>query len=321
MIAILPARKVDITGGIALHVGHGNITATPGQAQDIFTRAEWSKGGRTIFALPSRNLQGKSNIILSVDEFPNQFTNREALDLIITEYGIASMTGRTVRERAQAIIDIAHPEDRAALVSQAKAARILYADQIYLSEAGAFYPEKITTAHTFKGEVTVTFRAIKPSDEEEMRRLFYRFSDQTVYYRYFSPIKAMPHTKMQEYVNVDYRRAMSIVGVVKEDGIERIIAEGRYVRHQDRPLYADMAFVVEERYQGRGIASFLLDLLIQVAREQGIEAFTADVFADNKAMMKVFEKVPYPLRAVMEYGIYNLTIPLMAPGDNSRMED
>ncbi|NPU82854.1 MAG: GNAT family N-acetyltransferase [Syntrophaceae bacterium] len=321
MIAILPARKVDITGGIALHVGRGNITATPGQAQDIFARAEWSKGGRTIFALPSRNLKGKSNIVLSSDEYPNQFTNRESLDLIITEYGIASMTGRTVRERAQAIIDIAHPDDRPELVRQAKESRILYADQIFLSEAGFFYPEKITTTHTFKGDLTVRFRAIKPSDEEEMRRLFYRFSDMTVYYRYFSPIKAMPHTKMQEYVNVDYRRAMSIVGVVEENGMERIIAEGRYVRHRDRPLYADMAFVVEERYQGRGIASCLLETLIQVARDQGIEAFTADVFADNKAMMKVFEKVPYPLRAVMEYGIYNLTIPLTDPEDGTRPKD
>jgi acyl-CoA hydrolase/RimJ/RimL family protein N-acetyltransferase len=308
MVAILPARKIDLTGGIALPVGQGSVTPGPGHAQEFFAGAEHSKGGRTIFALPSRNLQGQGNILLSVDEYPNQFTNQESLDLIITEYGIASMTGRTIRERAQALIDIAHPADRADLFRQAKAANILYSDQIYSVESGHLYPDKIACTHTFKGDLTIRFRAIKPSDEEEMRRLFYRFSDKSVYYRYFSPIKVMPHVKMQEYVNVDYRRCMSIVGLVDESGIERIIAEGRYVRLQDRP-FADTAFVVDEKYQGQGIATFLLDTLISFAREQGIKGFTADVLADNKAMIRIYEKSRYPIQAVVEFGVYHLTVP------------
>ena len=96
------------------------MTPGPGQAQDFFAGAEHSRGGRTVFALPSRNLNGQSNILLSVEDFPNQFTNRESLDLIITEYGIASMIGRTVRERAQALIDIAHPDHRAGLIARRK---------------------------------------------------------------------------------------------------------------------------------------------------------------------------------------------------------
>ena len=83
---------------------------------------------------------------------------------------------------------------------------------------------EISMRHTFRGGLSVRFRAIKPSDEEEMRRLFYRFSDQSVYYRYFAPIKTMPHAKMQAYVNVDFGRIMSIVGLAGEPGQERIIA-------------------------------------------------------------------------------------------------
>jgi acyl-CoA hydrolase/GNAT superfamily N-acetyltransferase len=316
MIAILPARKVDLTGGVALHIGKGNVTPGPGQAQEFFAVAERSPGGRTIFALPSRNLKGQANILLAVEDFPNQFNNRESLDLIITEYGIASMIGRSVRERAQALIDIAHPDDREELIRQAKSARILYADQIYLKDSGCLYPDHLATTHVFKGDLAVRFRAIKPSDEEEMRRLFYRFSDNSVYYRYFSAIKSMPHRKMQEYVNVDYQRIMSIVGTIEENGTERIIAEGRYARHHDRP-FADVAFVVDENFQGRGIASFLFETLIRVAREKGIEGFTADVLADNKAMLKVFEKAPFPIRAVMEFGIYNLNIPFQDGGNTS----
>ncbi len=308
MIAILPARKIDLTGGIALPVGRGNVTPGPGQAQEFFAGAEHSRGGRTIFALPSRNLQGEPNIRISVDDLPNQFTNRESLDLIITEYGIASMIGRTVRERAQALIDIAHPADRAALVQRAKMANILYADQIYLEESGHLYPDGLARTRTFKEGLTVHFRPIKPSDEEEMRRLFYRFSDKAVFYRYFVPIKVMPHAKMQEYVNVDYRCRMSIVGFIEEGGIERIIAEGRYALLKDRP-FADTAFVVDEDYQGTGIASYLLTMLIEFARDQGIKGFTADVLADNKAMIKVYEKSGYPIKAVVEFGVYHLTIP------------
>jgi GNAT superfamily N-acetyltransferase len=290
------------------------VTAGAGAVAELFAGAAFSRGGRTIFALPSRNLKGQSNILLSVEDFPNQFTNRESLDLIITEYGIASMIGRTVRERAQALIDIAHPDHRAGLIDEAKKANILYADQMYLSDSGSLYPDTIANAHTFDGGLRVLFRAIKPSDEEEMRKLFYRFSDTAVYYRYFSPIKTMPHHKMQEYVNVDYLRIMSIVGTVDQSGTQKIIAEGRYVRHRDRP-FADVAFVVDENFQGLGIASFLFEMLIRVAREQGIEGFTADVIADNKQMLKVFEKAPFPIRAVMEYGIYNLTIPIADTGE------
>ena len=307
MIAILPARKIDLTGGVALPVGKGNVTPGPGQAQEFFAGAEHSRGGRTIFSLPSRNLRGESNILISVEDFPNQFTNRESLDLIITEYGIATMTGRTIRERALALIDIAHPDDRIELVRKAKSVNLLYPDQIYLDESGHLYPDKIACTRTFKDGVTVHFRAIKPSDEGEMRRLFYRFSDKAVFYRYFTPIKVMPHTKMQEYVNVDYRNCMSVVGIIEEGGIERIISEGRFVLNQDRQ-FADTAFIVDEKYHGRGIASFLLSMLLNLAREQGIKGFTADVLADNKAMLKVYEKSCYPIKALVEYGVYHITI-------------
>jgi len=302
---VIPARKVDLTGNIALQIGRGNVTGSPGQAQEFFAGAEYSPGERTIIALPSRNLRGEANILVSVAEFPNQFTNRESLDLIVTDYGVASLAGRTIRERAQALIDIAHPDDRAGLVQEAKQANILYADQIYLEEAAALYPEYLTVVHTFQDGLRIRFRAIKPSDEEEMRRLFYRFSDRAVYYRYFSPIQTMPHEEMQEYVNVDYRRVMSIVGTVEEAGMERIVAEGRYTRWREN-TYPNTAFVVDERYQGRGIATLLLELLIRTARDQGLGGFSAAILADNKAMLRVFEKTGRPLQAAMIAGVYHL---------------
>jgi len=312
MVAIFPARKVDLTGDIALHTGRGNVTAGPGNVQELFWGASLSKNGRTIFALPSRNRGGQPNILMSVGEYPFQFTNRESMDLVVTEYGVAFLMGKTLRERALSLIEIAHPEDRAQLVRQAKEAKMIYADQIYFADSGALYPEKIAFSHQFKEGFTLRFRAIKPSDEEEMRRLFYRFSDQSVYYRYFSPIKTMPHKKMQEYVNVDYRQTMSIVAILDDAGVEKILGEARYVRSQ-LDAFADTAFIVDEHYQGRGISTYLLNLLIKTAREEGIPGFKADVLENNRAMLKVYEKAPFPVQTVLSSGVYKITIPFNNP--------
>jgi acyl-CoA hydrolase/GNAT superfamily N-acetyltransferase len=306
-VAVLPARKVDLSGRIALHFGKGNVAAGPGEAMDFVNGAENSPGGLTIFALPSRNRKGWANVRISIEEYPNQLSLRESVDMVVTEYGVANLRGRTLRERAQALIDIAHPDDRAELVRQAKEKRILYEDQIYLAECARLYPADIAAKQTFKGGIEVRFRAIKPSDEEEMRHLFYRFSDEAVYYRYFSSVKTMPHARMQEYVNVDCNRAMSIVGLVGATGEEHIIAEARYIKDQRRP-YADVAFVVDEKYQGLGIATVLYNMLIRVAKERGIRGFTADVLASNKSMMKVFEKGGLPVKAKLEQGAFELTV-------------
>ena len=310
-VVVIPARKVDLSGRIALHIGKGNVVAGPGEVMDFFNGAELSPGGLTVFALPSRNRKGESNIQISVEDYPNQFTLRESVDLVVTEYGVANLRGRTIRERAQALIDVAHPEHRSGLVDQAKEEKILYGDQIFLAESAFLCPDDISMRQTFQGGVEVLFRAIRPSDEEGMRRLFYRFSDDAVYYRYFSPIRAMPHVRMQEYVNVDCNRIVSIVGLSGEPGEEKIIAEARFVRDQMRP-HAEIAFVVDEAYQGLGIGGFLYGLLAKTAKERGIKALTAEILASNKGMMRVLEKGELPVRARLEQGVFAVTIPLDA---------
>ncbi len=307
-VAIVNIRKIDLTGGISLHVGKGNVTTDSAEVIDFVNGAEISYGGYSIFALPSRNLKGEANIRLSLDDIPNQMNIRESLDLVVTEYGVANLNGRTMRERALALIEIAHPEDRAKLIEEAKLQKIIYNDQIFIELNAHLYPTEVHCTHTFKNGVSIRFRAIRPSDEEEMRRLFYRFSDESVYYRYFTPLKTMPHSKMQEYVNVDYGKVMSIVGLVGDTGKGHIVAEARYVKDPKRP-YGDVAFVVDEEYQGLGIATFLYKQLIRLAKERGLQGFTADVLPANKEMMRVFEKGGAEVKATLEYGVYRLSIP------------
>lgn len=307
-VAIISARRVDITGKIALHAGPGSVASGPGEVIAFLTGAQVSKGGYTIFGLPSRNDRGAANITVSIEGVENRIDFRDAVDYVVTEYGVASLTGLTLRERAQALIEIAHPDDRAGLIASAKKRHILYRDQIYLPESGRRYPSHIHECHRFKGGVEIRFRPIRPSDEEEMRRLFYRFSDEAVYYRYFSTLKAMPHNRMQTYVNVDWNNVMSIVGVAGRPGQGAIVAEARYLLGADRQ-WAEVAFVVDEPYQGIGICTYVFDLLVRLARERGIKGFWADVLSSNTAMMKVFYKSGLPVLMETESGVHHVTIP------------
>ena len=307
-ITIIASRKIDLYGRVGLYVGKGNVATGPSEVLDFFNGAELSENGRSIFALTSRDLKGEPNILPSIADWPNQFSMTESVRTVVTEHGVAYLEGRTVRERAQALIEVAHPDDRAKLVDEAKKRKIVYPDQIFLAESARLYPMEISDTLTFKGDVRIRFRAIKPSDEEGMRHLFYRFSDESSYYRYFHSVRTMPHAKMQEYVNVDWSRDLSIVGLVGEEGEGRIIAEGRYLSIPGS-LLAELVFVVDENFQSFGIATYLYGMLIRLAKERGLKGFMADVLFDNLAMMKVFHKGELPVRVNLESGVYHLTMP------------
>ena len=307
-VTIVAAKKVDLYGRIGLHTGKGIIAGGPAEIMDFLRGTELSEGGRSIFALTSRDPAGRSNILLSIAHHPNQFSRFESVGAVVTEYGVAYLEGRTVRERAQALIDIAHPDDRAGLVRKAKDKKNLYGDQIFLEGSARLYPVDISAAFSTGSGCEIRIRAIRPSDEEGMRHLFYRFSDEAVYSRYFHSVSSMPHAKMQEYVNVDWNQVMSIVGLIGEEGKGRIMAEARYIKIPGSPL-AEVVFIVDEKYQRAGIATMMYEMLVRLARGRGVKGFVAEVLFSNIGMMKVFKKGQLPVKARLESGVYHLEIP------------
>ena len=302
------ARKVDLLGRMAFSMRKSSITSGPGKAADLFTGADISKGGRTVIGLTSRNKQGAPNIVVMLRNLRNQFHMRESIDAVVTEYGIANLKWRTIRERAQALIDIAHPDDRQKLMEEAKEKKLLFEDQIFLADSARLFPMEVATEHEMANGQLVRFRPIKPSDEEAMRRFFYRFSKESVYSRFFFPISAMPHDKMQAYVNIDYQDEMSVVALINEPGQEIIIAEARFAR-DETDNFGDLGFFVDEKYQGIGLAQYLYSMLIRLAKERGLKGFTAEVLQDNTGMIKVFEKGGLPVEALLKEGVYRLRIP------------
>jgi GNAT superfamily N-acetyltransferase len=127
-----------------------------------------------------------------------------------------------------------------------------------------------------------------------IRDLFYTLSEESVFFRYFSTRRSMPHSNLQQYVNVREEEGLSLVVTIGPREDRKIIAEARYMLSPGDP-YPDAAFMVDENYRGRGIASALLHYLIEIAGERGNIGFRADVLISNRPMMKVFERLPYVL--------------------------
>jgi RimJ/RimL family protein N-acetyltransferase len=280
---------VDITGNaVLLNPGDHFPPGFEGKL-NFSTASTLSRGGKSIVAVKSLDQNGKSNIVIAHNSSENVRSTLGTTRYVVTEYGIANIAGKSIRERTLAIIDIAHPDHRDDLIRQAKENGYIYADQIYVTEYAANYPFSMETVKTFVNNQEIKFRPIKPSDEDMMRRLFYGFSDESKFMRYFTPIRIMPHIKMQPYVNVDYHTVVSIVGTIQHKGRERIISEARYSFDKKRDQY-ELAFVVDDEFQGIGIAKFMLNYLIIIARERKIKALYATVMAKNNRMAKVFEK-------------------------------
>jgi GNAT superfamily N-acetyltransferase len=148
--------------------------------------------------------------------------------------------------------------------------------------------------------INIHIRPVLFTDEREMRRLFYSFSDESRYYRFFGVPTTFPHEKVQEFVSIDYDENLTLIGLVKASSEqERIIAAGRYSLDRSTNT-AEVSFEVHEEYQNKGIATFLLRYLIQIARQRGIKAFTAEVLPNNSTMLRVFHKVVPKLLTSME---------------------
>ncbi len=307
MVSINGAIQVDLTGQVcADSIGEYFYSGIGGQV-DFVRGAARSKGGKPIIVLPSTAKDGTiSRIVAFLDQGAGVVTSRGDVHYVVTEYGIANLHGKNLRERALALISIAHPDFRDDLLDYAKKRNLVHMDQMPLTIHGRFYPEKYEHTVLF-GDVDVFFRPIKPTDEALQRAFFYSLSDRSVYYRFFNIVKAMPHEKIQPYVNIDYQEEMAIVGLLGEPGDYELIAIGRFKTDPADNL-AEIAFVVRDDWQNQGIGSHLMSKLIEIALEFDIDGFKAEILAENKYMMHVMHKCGYPVQSKLDDGIYSMSI-------------
>jgi acyl-CoA hydrolase/RimJ/RimL family protein N-acetyltransferase len=291
MVAINGAIEVDLTGQVcADSVGTRFYSGFGGQV-DFMRGASQSPGGKPIVALPSTLKDEQvSRIVPKLAPGAGVVTNRADVHFVITEYGVADLHGKSVRERALALVQIAHPRFRQWLMREAKALRLVYSDQLEPTAEGPLYPEQWEGWLATRDGTRLFLRPVRPTDEDLLKEFFYALSPESIYMRYAGMRKTLNHEERLRIANVDYESEMTIVAVaVDEGGHERIVGLVTYVVDRERNE-AETALMVADEYQGRGVGASLFRRIADVARTKGLKALVADVLPQNAAMFRVLQK-------------------------------
>jgi GNAT superfamily N-acetyltransferase len=303
MIAVNSALAVDLTGQVASDTLLGRFFSGIGGQVDFIRGAARSRGGKPIIALPSTAQGGKTSRIQAAFEAgAGVVTSRGDVHYVVTEYGIADLWGRNVRQRALALIEIAHPDFRSELLDAAKARHYVFPDQV---APRAPYPWEEESVEALRDGPQIRVRPARLSDEEALQDLLYRLSDESTYQRFLAFERSHPHEEMLRLVDVDYEKNMALV--VTPIDSEEIIALCRYDVDPATRL-ADMAFVVLDAWQRRGIGTLLMKRMSQIARGRGIAGFSADVLATNALMLRVFRESGLEVTTELERGVQHLTL-------------
>jgi len=163
-----------------------------------------------------------------------------------------------------------------------------------------------------RGGLAVVIRAVRPDDRASIARAFANLERETIYTRYFGHKSELTPRELGAIDTMDFVRDVMLVLTTTIEGGEIVIASARYIAYADGQgaLAAEIAFTVEEDYQGRGIASRLLHHLTTIALGNGVGRFEADVLPENKAMLAVFERSGLSLRRRVEGGVIHVDLAL-----------
>ncbi|HWR68465.1 MAG TPA: GNAT family N-acetyltransferase [Desulfomonilia bacterium] len=309
MVSINSALTVDLTGQVCSDsLGFLFYSGIGGQV-DFVRGSSMSRRGKSIMVLPSATDDGEKSRIVPY-HYPGSgvVVTRGDIHYVVTEYGIAYVHGKSIRDRAMALINIAHPKFRDELLEAAKNQGYVYKDQIL---PAVLYPKEYETYWEDTKGKEVFFRPVKSTDERAIQEMIYALPEQDIYTRFFQNLKSFSHRIAMPLAAIDYNDKMAIAAVTgreEPESREEIVAVGHYIR-DPQTNFAEVAFTTHHEWQGRGIGTFLLKYLIRIAKEKNIVGFTADVLARNTPMMKVFTRAGYPLKAHLEYGVYELEIP------------
>jgi len=304
--AINSALEIDLSGqATAESLGKYFFSGIGGQA-DFMRGAMLSQGGKTILAIQSTaEHETVSRIVPFLKEGAGVTLTRGDLHYVVSEYGIAYLHGKNIRERAMDLIAIAHPKFRDWLIEEAKKLNLIYKDQAFIPGKRGEYPEELETNRTTRAGVKIFLRPVRLSDEPLLKHFFYALSSDSMYHRFITTRPAMQHEQLQKYVVIDYTREMVILAIMEEDGNELIAGMGQYFIDEETHT-AEVAFVVRDDHQGEGIGAELIRYLTLLAKRSGLHGFVAEVLMDNKPMLQLFEQMGFIIERRAEAGMYEL---------------
>ena len=295
MTAINTALEIDLTGQATAESLGGKFYSGVGGGAEFMRGAALAPEGKAILALPSVSNDGlSSRIVPQLSPGASATIHRGDVHYVVTEYGIANLRGKSVRERAMSLIAISHPRFRQELLKEARKLTLVYRDQIIRS---AEYPEDLEAWKATRSGLLIFLRPVKITDEPLVKEFFYSLSDKSLYRRFASARRDMPHSRIQDFVAVDYSRDMVILALLIRGERETVIGLAQYSRNRDDRT-AELALVVRDDFQGQGVGTILHSYMTSIAKKKGLVGFTAEVLEGNLPALKLIKKMGFEMVAV-----------------------
>jgi acyl-CoA hydrolase/RimJ/RimL family protein N-acetyltransferase len=303
MVSVTQAFAIDLTGQVSTDSLDGVLYGGVSTGPAFHRGALASPAGMAIICLASRTPAGRSAIRPELGPDEAIAIPRADVHWVITEYGTAYLFGRSLAERAVALIEIAHPDFREELLDAAKASGLVARKQQLHSRTA--YPVAEVRELRLRDGREVLIRPTRTSDTRAMQELFYRLSEEDVRTRFFQQLTSLTDTAAQHLCSVDYQEEMAFAAVVGGAEQERIVAASSYYLSPASGL-AEVAYMVDPDWQGAGLGTILHEGLVQYARNHGARGLRADVLPGNSRMMRVFKRGDHSLKMTTEAGVAEL---------------
>ncbi len=304
MVSLNVATVMDLTGQAAVDaMPHNHFSGVTG-VLDFVRGAAQSPGGKSVLMIVSTARDGTMSRIVPTLEDKAVVVPRSDVYYVVSEFGVVNLFGKSLQERAMAMISLAHPDFRDELFFRAKELGLIGTDRSLKESIQAVYPLKYE--ETIKiNDQKITIRPAKPVDERRLQEHFYNLDKNDILSRFFHKKTSFIRDDVASMFQIDYAREMTMVATIGELGFGKIIAVGGYVLDERRNM-AEVAFSVTKEWKRKGLSKFILFKLAEVAKDNGIEGLVAYTSLNNKPMIGLFKTLPYKVKLTVEDDMVDL---------------
>ncbi len=291
MVSINVAMAMDLTGQVAADaLPHNNFSGVSGTV-DFIRGSTQAPGGKSFLLLTATADKGQKSRIVPMLKDTTVVVPRGDVQYVATEYGVVNLFGKSLQERATAMISIAHPDFRDELFHQAKELGLIAKERDLKESIYGVYPRELEETVELDG-VSVTIRPAKPVDERRIQEHFYNLEKRDVIARFFHEKTTFVRDEVANVSQVDYKKDLTIVAVIGEFGFGEVVGVGESLLDPSNNM-AEVAFSVSQKFKKKGLGKMLLSKLCQTAQMNGIAGLFAYTSPDNRGMINLFNSLPF----------------------------
>jgi acyl-CoA hydrolase/RimJ/RimL family protein N-acetyltransferase len=284
MVSITQALAIDLTGQACCDRIGETLFGGLGSQPEYMQAAARAPAGKPILCLYTTDSSGTSNVRPALGAGEAVTIPRSDVHFVVTEFGIAYLHGKSIEERALALIEIAHPDHRPWLLEEAQTQGLIAAGYSKLN-LDAYGVEDERRVRSKDGAV-VMLRPARLSDVPSLQRLFHHCSKEDIYLRFFRYLRSLSVEEAVRLCTGSQGLDAVFVAVVGERESERLVASACFIGEATTRL-AEVGYLVDPEWQGGGLGRELQNLLIAKARALGFRGLSAQVFAHNARMLRL----------------------------------